>query len=154
MLLADKSHLEDAVQQAFRAAGVSHLLAVSGLHLALLCGLLGFGRRWRFYKPLILLRGAAALFLSIGIYAMRRTEPMWFWIGAAVDARTLTDVRAYNHANGWMWIAYSVPFWLSAALGWKLETLGGILLGLACTVGLALVFWCYRRILKRYSKRS
>ena len=62
MLLADKSHLEDAVQQAFRAAGVSHLLAVSGLHLALLCGLLGFGRRWRFYKPLILLRGAAALF--------------------------------------------------------------------------------------------
>ena len=32
--------------------------------------------------------------------------------------------------------------------------LGGILLGLACTVGLALVFWCYRRILKRYSKRS
>ena len=62
MLLADKSHLEDAVQQAFRTAGVSHLLAVSGLHLALLCGLLGFGRRWRFYKPLILLRGAAALF--------------------------------------------------------------------------------------------
>lgn len=59
--------------------------------------------------------------MSIGIYAMRRTEPMWFWIGAAVDARTLTDVRAYNHANGWMCIAYSVPFWLSAALGWKLE---------------------------------
>lgn len=88
---------------------------------------------------LLCVGGAAALFLSIGIYAMRRTEPMWFWIGAAVDARTLTDVRAYNHANGWMWIAYSVPFWLSAALGWKLETLGGILLGLACTVGLALV---------------
>ena len=62
MLLADKSHLEDAVQQAFRAAGVSHLLAVSGLHLALLCGLLGFGRKWKFYKPLILLRAAAALF--------------------------------------------------------------------------------------------
>lgn len=88
---------------------------------------------------LLCVGGAAALFLSIGIYAMRRTEPMWFWIGAAVDARTLTDVRAYNHANGWMWIVYSVPFWLSAALGWKLETLGGILLGLACTVGLALV---------------
>ena len=42
--------------------GVSHLLAVSGLHLALLCGLLGFGRKWKFYKPLILLRAAAALF--------------------------------------------------------------------------------------------
>ena len=46
MLLADKSRLDDSVQQAFRTAGVSHLLAVSGLHLALLCGLLGFGRKW------------------------------------------------------------------------------------------------------------
>ena len=62
MLLADKSRLDDSVQQAFRAAGVSHLLAVSGLHLALLCGLLGFGRKWKFYKPLILLRAATALF--------------------------------------------------------------------------------------------
>ena len=62
MLLADKSRLDDSVQQDFRTAGVSHLLAVSGLHLALLCGLLGFGRRWKFYRPLILLRGAAALF--------------------------------------------------------------------------------------------
>ncbi len=35
MLLADKSRLDDSVQQAFRTAGVSHLLAVSGLHLAL-----------------------------------------------------------------------------------------------------------------------
>lgn len=62
MLLADKSRLDDAVQQAFRTAGVSHLLAVSGLHLALLCGLFSFGRRWKFYKPLIILRGAVALF--------------------------------------------------------------------------------------------
>ena len=62
MLLADKSRLDDSVQQAFRTAGVSHLLAVSGLHLALLCGLLGLGRKWKFYKPLILLRTAAALF--------------------------------------------------------------------------------------------
>ena len=36
MLLADKSCLDDSVQQAFRTAGVSHLLAVSGLHLACL----------------------------------------------------------------------------------------------------------------------
>ncbi|WP_455502229.1 ComEC/Rec2 family competence protein [Gemmiger sp.] len=62
MLLADKSRLDDSVVQAFRTAGVSHLLAVSGLHLALLCGLLGFGRRWKFYKPLIFLRAAGALF--------------------------------------------------------------------------------------------
>ena len=39
MLLGDKAALPDTVQDTFRAAGISHLLAVSGLHLALLCGL-------------------------------------------------------------------------------------------------------------------
>ena len=45
MLLGDKSRLTDAVQNDFRAAGVSHLLSVSGLHVALLCGLFAFGLR-------------------------------------------------------------------------------------------------------------
>ena len=40
MLLGDKTRLNDTVEDAFRIAGVSHLLAVSGLHVSLLCGLL------------------------------------------------------------------------------------------------------------------
>ncbi len=83
MLLADKSRLDDTTQQAFRTAGVSHLLAVSGLHLALLCRLLGFGRRWKFYKPLIILRGAVALFyvLLTGVPVSRCCEQggVWRW---------------------------------------------------------------------------
>ncbi len=38
MAVGDKSHLTDQLQQSYRAAGVSHLLVVSGLHLTLLCG--------------------------------------------------------------------------------------------------------------------
>src|SRR5699024_7271572 len=38
MAVADKSRLTDEVTEAYRAAGVSHLLVVSGLHLTLLCG--------------------------------------------------------------------------------------------------------------------
>lgn len=47
MLLGDTTRLSDADRDAFSAAGVSHLLAVSGLHVALLAGLL-FPHRRRF----------------------------------------------------------------------------------------------------------
>ena len=65
MLLGDKAALPDTVRDTFRAAGISHLLAVSGLHLALLCGLFSFGRRRRFYRPLILVRAAVAVFYML-----------------------------------------------------------------------------------------
>ena len=52
MLLGDKIYLDDQVEDTFRVAGVSHLLAVSGLHVALLCGLLVSERdiRRRFFQ--------------------------------------------------------------------------------------------------------
>ncbi len=40
LLLGDKSHLTDAVRRDFARTGVSHLLAISGLHMTLLFGLL------------------------------------------------------------------------------------------------------------------
>lgn len=61
MLLAERNGLSTSLQDAFRAAGVSHLLAVSGLHVALLCGIFSFGYHRRFFRPLILLRAALVL---------------------------------------------------------------------------------------------
>lgn len=65
LLLGERADLSDAAQDAFRAAGVSHLLAVSGLHVALLCGVFTPGRRYRFQRPLILLRAALVLFYML-----------------------------------------------------------------------------------------
>lgn len=61
MLLGEKSGLSDSVQNAFRTAGVSHLLAVSGLHMTLLCGIFSMGYRRRFVRPMILIRAGVAL---------------------------------------------------------------------------------------------
>lgn len=40
MLFGDKSDLSPTTEKSFRAAGISHLLAVSGLHTSLWCGLI------------------------------------------------------------------------------------------------------------------
>lgn len=44
MLLGEKSELTDEWSDTFRTAGIAHLLAVSGLHVALLCGLFAMGQ--------------------------------------------------------------------------------------------------------------
>ena len=41
---------------------------------------------------------------------------MWFWSGSEVKAWQLTDVAAYNRANGKMWKQFSVPFWMCGVL--------------------------------------
>lgn len=43
MLLGDRAGLDSEVYRSFQLAGGAHLLAVSGLHVTLLCGLLPFG---------------------------------------------------------------------------------------------------------------
>lgn len=65
LLLGERSTLRDETQDVFRAAGVSHLLAVSGLHVALLCGVFAPGRKFRFLRPLILLRAGMVLFYMV-----------------------------------------------------------------------------------------
>ena len=62
MLLGDSSRLDDALSNTFRTAGISHLLAVSGLHVALLCGLLSFGRKRTFSRILLALQAVALIF--------------------------------------------------------------------------------------------
>lgn len=63
MLLGDKSKLSEEMQNTFRTAGVSHLLAVSGLHVTLLCGLLQLGgaRRRKFSRPFLVAQAMLVL---------------------------------------------------------------------------------------------
>ena len=49
---------------------------------------------------LLIMVPCSALLTGIGIYAWRRKEPMWFWSGSTVKAEEISDVRAYNKANG------------------------------------------------------
>lgn len=96
--------------------------------------------------------GCALTFTGIGIYAYRRKEPMWFWSGSIVRKEELTDVQAYNHANGIMWILFSVPNWISTVLFIWFPKAATTLLVLTDTLGLIVLVYAYHRIYEKYRK--
>lgn len=60
--------------------------------------------------------GCGALFFGIGVWATKRKDPMHFYSGSTVDPKTISNVPAYNRANGRMWKQFSVPFWMCGVL--------------------------------------
>ena len=93
----------------------------------------------------------AALMTGIGVYAWRREKPMWFWSGTEVKPEEITDVRAYNRANGIMWICYSLFFWAAALISnWSGMAAGVVVLvgGVFGSLGMMVAF---QRIYQRYS---
>ena len=60
--------------------------------------------------------GCGALFFGMGVYAGKLKKPMHFWSGSVVDPKTISNVPAYNRANGKMWKQFSVPFWMCGVL--------------------------------------
>ena len=92
------------------------------------------------------------LFTGIGIYAWRRTKPMWFWSGSSVREEEITNVKAYNRENGIMWICYSAVFWISTIMGIQSVSIAGIVLAAGCLGGLPLLVIAYNRIYRKYKR--
>ena len=92
------------------------------------------------------------LFTGIGIYAWRRTKPMWFWSGSSVREDEITNVKAYNRENGIMWICYSAVFWISTIMGIWSASIAGIVLAVGCLGGLPLLVIAYNRIYRKYKR--
>ena len=102
---------------------------------------------------LIIMIPVSALFTGLGIYAMKRKEPMWFWSGSSVDEKDITDVAAYNRANGIMWLCFSGLFWIAAILGFLKRESAGPFLGAGCLLGVLLLPFVYGKIYKKYRKQ-
>ena len=101
---------------------------------------------------LIIMIPVSLLFTGIGVYAWRRKKPMWFWSGSTVEEDEISDVAAYNRANGIMWLAFSLLMWASAILGAINMKIGGIVLIAGCMVGVPILPIVYGRIYKKYKK--
>ena len=101
---------------------------------------------------LIIMIPCSVLFTGIGIYARNRKKPMWFWSGISVDKKEISDIPAYNRANGRMWILFSLIFWISAFAGLFSMRTGGIILCAGSLIGIPLLIFAYRRIYRKYGK--
>ena len=99
---------------------------------------------------LIIMIPCAAAFTGLGVYAMRRRKPMWFWSGSEVKPWEIKDIPAYNRANGWMWIVYSLGFWAAAALSLLNVPAAGVLVAVWCLGGIPVLVLGYNRIYKKY----
>ena len=101
----------------------------------------------------IIMVPVSALFTGIGIYAWKRSEPMWFWSGTEVKKEEISDVPAYNRANGIMWICFSAVLWTSTVLGFLRMKWGGYCLIGGCIIGLPALIFAYGRIYARYRNK-
>lgn len=45
-----------------------------------------------------------ALFIILGLYSIKKKGPIHFWAGTKVKDKEIKDIKAYNRANGIMWI--------------------------------------------------
>jgi hypothetical protein len=92
------------------------------------------------------------LFTGIGIFAWQRKKPMWFWSGSTVKGSEISDVAAYNRANGIMWLVFSLIMWVSTVLGAMNMKAGGILLTAGCIIGVPLLPVVYGKIYQKFKK--
>lgn len=76
LLAGRREGLDRASMEAFRAAGASHILALSGLHLGILCGILQKGLAWTGRSRTAgVLRSTAAIAFSAGYLGMTGASP-------------------------------------------------------------------------------
>ena len=101
---------------------------------------------------LIIMIPVSLLFTGIGIYAWKRKKPMWFWSGSTVKESEISDIAAYNKANGIMWIDFSVMMWVSTVLGAINSKIGGIILIAGCIIGVPILPIVYGKIYHKYRK--
>lgn len=101
---------------------------------------------------LITMVPVSLLITGIGVYAWRREKPMWFWSGSTVEESEISDIPAYNRANGIMWLSFSTIMWASTILGLMHMRAGGILLIVGSVIGVPILPIVYGRIYRKYKR--
>ena len=130
MVVGDRSHLTSTLRSAYRGAGLSHVLVVSGLHVTIFCGLLDAlphkeRERSRAYRRARSLLRAGTALLLVGITGatpsvLRAAVAVWVsslgvWVGGPADTLTSLGVAGVLMCLGNGYAVYDVGFELSFA---------------------------------------
>ena len=130
MMVGDRSHLTSTLRSAYRGAGLSHVLVVSGLHVTIFCGLLDAlphkeRERSRAYRRARSLLRAGTALLLVGITGatpsvLRAAVAVWVsslgvWVGGPADTLTSLGAAGVLMCLGNGYAVYDVGFELSFA---------------------------------------
>ena len=99
MLLGDKQDLETEVRQLYQKNGISHILAISGLHISVLgIGVYKMLRKKLMIRPAAAISGSLLFFYLIltdfPVSAQRAVYMFWLRLGAEVTGRTYDEPTA------------------------------------------------------------
>ena len=98
----------------------------------------------------IILFLVASLFVGIAIYALKSNKPIHFYSGTSIDPKTIKDIKKYNKENAYMWISYSLWYFISIPFIFINPTLSLIILLLSASLGFILLIRIYKKIYNKY----
>lgn len=94
------------------------------------------------------------IFGAIALWALKRKDPMHFWSGSTIAPEEISDIPAYNRANGLMWATYAAFMALTALLSLFSIEAGSILLLIICVPGLVVLIAVYNKIYRKYKSNA
>ena len=91
------------------------------------------------------------MFIGIGIFSLKKKTPMHFWAGTTVKPEEISDITAYNKANGIMWISYGGMYILSGLFSLIYNiSIGAFIVVLMSIPGLIVLIIVYKKIYDKY----
>jgi len=93
-------------------------------------------------------------FGAIAIWAFKSKNPIHFWSGSTVNPEEITNIPAYNHANGLMWLIYTICMVMASIISLFSILISVILLVIICVPGTIALVIAYNRIYKKYRSTS
>lgn len=94
---------------------------------------------------------SGGVFIGFGVFALKKQTPIHFWSGTVVKAEEITDIKAYNRANGIMWIVYGALIILSGIPAAILDlNMFAIISIVIIFLGLIIMIIIYNKIYNKY----
>ena len=93
----------------------------------------------------------AVPFFIISTYNKDSREPISFWSGDTTLKEKVKDIPRYNREMAELYKKCGIVFMITGVAFLGSMATGIILLVFDCTVGIYLVYRCYKRILERHS---
>lgn len=90
-------------------------------------------------------------FIGIGIFSLKKKTPMHFWAGTTVKPEEISDIKAYNKANGIMWISYGSIYILSGLFLLICNiSIGAFIVVFMSIPGLIILIIVYTKVYNKY----